>query len=142
MTVTCPAALNIKGEHFPCDQMKHMAEGSTHHNGWSHSNTEAGAIWTEDNTKGEGMDGYLRLYCQTREMDVPFYKEGSKITEEAAELREAVLSGIKERVMEEAFDVFVTALVACRQFGTTLEEAARLKIAKDKGRGSNDTYAH
>jgi hypothetical protein len=45
---TCPAALNIAGEHFPCDWMEQMAEGSTNHEGWAHSNKDAQAIWTAD----------------------------------------------------------------------------------------------
>ena len=44
---TCPAALNIKGEHFPCQQMEHMAPGSEGHDGWAHSNRDAEAIWHE-----------------------------------------------------------------------------------------------
>jgi len=44
---TCPAALNIKGQHFPCDWMDQMAEGSEGHAGWAHSNREAEAIWTD-----------------------------------------------------------------------------------------------
>jgi len=47
-TYTCPAAINIAGEHFPCQQMEHMAEGSKNHDGWAHSNRDAQAIWTED----------------------------------------------------------------------------------------------
>lgn len=43
----CPdkAALNIKGEHFPCDAMHMMAPESDTHQGWPHSNRAAGAIW-------------------------------------------------------------------------------------------------
>ena len=43
----CPdnAMLNIKGESFPCTQMKHMHPDSKNHNGWAHSNDEAEAIW-------------------------------------------------------------------------------------------------
>lgn len=48
----CPAALNIKGEHFPCDWMDQMAPGSIGHVGWAHANREAQAIWTDDITNG------------------------------------------------------------------------------------------
>lgn len=44
----CPAALNIKGEHFPCQQMDQMTEGSVGHDGWAHSNRDAEAIWIDD----------------------------------------------------------------------------------------------
>ncbi len=46
----CPqkAALNIKGEHFPCEQMEQMSTESTSHDGWPHSNKAAEAIWTQD----------------------------------------------------------------------------------------------
>jgi hypothetical protein len=37
----CKAALNIKGEAFPCDQ-------EAPHPGWAHGNKEAGAIWCSD----------------------------------------------------------------------------------------------
>lgn len=45
---TCPAALNIKGEHFPCQQMDQMAAGSEGHAGWAHSNRDAEAIWIDN----------------------------------------------------------------------------------------------
>lgn len=45
---TCPAALIIAGKHFPCQQMDHMAEGSTSHDGWAHSNRDAEALWYSD----------------------------------------------------------------------------------------------
>lgn len=38
---TCPASLNIKGEHFPCDQL-------ANHPGLAHSSRAAEAIWHED----------------------------------------------------------------------------------------------
>lgn len=41
----CPGALIIKGEHFPCQQMDQMVEGSENHDGWAHSNRDAEAIW-------------------------------------------------------------------------------------------------
>lgn len=43
----CPdgAALVIKGEHFPCDQMRHMAPSCDSHDGWAHANSDAEAIW-------------------------------------------------------------------------------------------------
>jgi hypothetical protein len=45
MSKTCTAALNIAGEHFPCQQMEEMVEGSESHDGWAHSNRDAQAIW-------------------------------------------------------------------------------------------------
>lgn len=44
----CPAALNIKGEHYPCETMSMMVEGSENHDGWAHMNREAEAIWSDD----------------------------------------------------------------------------------------------
>lgn len=48
---TCPSALNIKGEHFPCQTLRDMAtlDGSpaTNHDGWAHSNSDAEAIWSD-----------------------------------------------------------------------------------------------
>lgn len=41
----CPAVLNIAGEHYPCQQMEQMVEGSVGHDGWAHSNRDAEAIW-------------------------------------------------------------------------------------------------
>jgi len=55
---TCPAALNIAGEHFPCQQMQHMAEGSTNHDGWAHSNMDAEAIWASDRDPMPGMPAW------------------------------------------------------------------------------------
>lgn len=43
----CIAALNIKGEHFPCQQMEQMVAGSEGHVGWAHSNHDAEAIWSD-----------------------------------------------------------------------------------------------
>lgn len=47
---SCPdgAALNIRGEHFACDAMRHIHEQSDTHDGWPHSNQDAEAIWTPD----------------------------------------------------------------------------------------------
>lgn len=45
----CPSGLMIKGEHYPCDAMDGMAEGSTSHDGWAHSNKKAEAIWGDPN---------------------------------------------------------------------------------------------
>ena len=39
--MTCPAALNIKGEHFCCDL-------PAPHGGLAHSSRDAEAIWHED----------------------------------------------------------------------------------------------
>lgn len=41
----CPAALNIKGEHFPCDWP--VGENGRH-DGWAHANSAAEAIWIDD----------------------------------------------------------------------------------------------
>lgn len=41
----CDAAINIQGEHFPCDWPTD-AEGR--HPGWAHSNRQAQAIWRGD----------------------------------------------------------------------------------------------
>ena len=40
-TATCPDALNIKGEHFPC-------QVDSPHPGLAHSNRDAEAIWSND----------------------------------------------------------------------------------------------
>ena len=40
-TAVCTAALNIKGEHFACDNPQP-------HDGWAHSNRAAEAIWASD----------------------------------------------------------------------------------------------
>lgn len=47
----CPnnSALILKGEHFPCDAMDMMSPESATHEGWSHSNQAAGALWGEQN---------------------------------------------------------------------------------------------
>jgi len=42
---TCPAALNVSGEHFPCDWP--VGEDGEH-KGWAHTNKEAQAVWTSD----------------------------------------------------------------------------------------------
>lgn len=41
----CPAALNIKGEHFPCDWPSNI-DGA--HPGFAHANRDAEAIWADD----------------------------------------------------------------------------------------------
>lgn len=40
---SCPAALNIRGEHFPCDW---PTDTNGQHTGWAHANTAAEAIWS------------------------------------------------------------------------------------------------
>ena len=40
----CPAALNIKGEHFDCDE-------EAPHDGLAHASRSGQAIWTEDRGK-------------------------------------------------------------------------------------------
>lgn len=85
---------------------------------------------------------YLTRYVTTRGIDMPHYNTGSKIIEEAYELQEAVQLKDKTKVMEEAFDVFITALVAAHQFGFSLEEAAEVKINKDRGRGGLHGFKH
>ena len=42
---TCPAVLNIKGEHFACDWPTNE-DGK--HPGFAHANAPAEAIWTDD----------------------------------------------------------------------------------------------
>ena len=54
----CPAALNIAGEHYPCQQMEQMAPGSENHDGWAHSNRDADAIWASDRDPVPGMPAY------------------------------------------------------------------------------------
>ena len=54
----CPAALNIAGEHFPCQQMEHMAPGSVGHDGWPHSNRDAEAIWCSDRDPIPGLPAW------------------------------------------------------------------------------------
>lgn len=48
MKGTCAAALNLAGEHFPCQTMDQMADGSENHDGWAHSNRDAEALWCSD----------------------------------------------------------------------------------------------
>lgn len=55
---TCPAALNIAGEHYPCQQMEQMAPGSLSHDGWAHSNRDAQAIWVSNLDPVPGMPGW------------------------------------------------------------------------------------
>ncbi len=38
----CTAALNIKGEHFPCDW---PTDENGKHRGWAHSNRAVEALW-------------------------------------------------------------------------------------------------
>lgn len=45
LKTSCAAALNIKGEHFPCDW---PTDSDGTHSGWAHANRAAGAIWTDD----------------------------------------------------------------------------------------------
>lgn len=43
----CPngACLIVRGEHYPCTTMSDMHPDSPDHDGWAHSNGEAGAVW-------------------------------------------------------------------------------------------------
>lgn len=44
-TKACPSMLNIRGENFPCDMMRHMHPDCENHDGWAHANSEIEAIW-------------------------------------------------------------------------------------------------
>lgn len=77
----------------------------------------------------------LVQYVSERGIAMPHYTDGSKITEEAAELVEAIQSGDVQAIMEEVADVVITAAVAARQFGFTVEHAIEIKTKKDAGRG-------
>jgi hypothetical protein len=56
----CPdgASLTIKGEHFPCDQMRHMHPDCTDHTGWGHASTAAEAVWGPMPTDAAYQRGY------------------------------------------------------------------------------------
>lgn len=41
----CPAALNLEGEHFPCDW---PTDERGKHSGWAHTNKKAQAQWRGD----------------------------------------------------------------------------------------------
>lgn len=58
MSAECKAALNIKGEHFPCQTMRYMAPGSTSHDGWAHSNRDADAVWVSHRDPIPGMPAW------------------------------------------------------------------------------------
>ena len=92
-----------------------------------------------------GVDAYLLEYVSSRGIAMPFYNDGSKITEEAEELREALRAHLRDpspetlaHLQEEVADVTIVAAVAARQAGFTVEEALRHKIAKDRGRGPKE----
>jgi hypothetical protein len=46
--VPCRGALNIAGEHFPCDW---PTDENGRHDGWAHANKVAQAIWSSDDTR-------------------------------------------------------------------------------------------
>ena len=86
---------------------------------------------------------YLTNYLESRKMPMPVYTDGSKITEEAQELREALKAFLKDasvenrkHLQEEVADVVFTATIAAHRGGFTVEEALSHKIEKDKDRGS------
>lgn len=56
----CPddAALNIMGEHFPCQQMDQMSADSATHDGWAHSNRDAEAIWQGNVVYSQDIENY------------------------------------------------------------------------------------
>lgn len=41
----CPGALNLRGEHFPCDW---PTDPRGRHDGWGHTNKDAQALWRDD----------------------------------------------------------------------------------------------
>lgn len=47
LRVPCRAALNLVGEHFPCDW---PTDENGRHDGWAHANKKAQAIWSSDDT--------------------------------------------------------------------------------------------
>lgn len=88
------------------------------------------------------VEAKLVEYVEARGIPMPFYNSGSKITEEAEELRAALQAFLAEpsaanlaHLQEEVADVALTAAVAARQAGFTVEAALEAKIEKDRGRG-------
>lgn len=94
------------------------------------------------NSTDSYIDEQLLLYVASRGIPMPFYNKGSKIIEEAQELQDALVEHLANpteatlaHVLEEIGDVVITAAVAARQVGVTVEDALAAKIAKDAGRG-------
>jgi NTP pyrophosphatase (non-canonical NTP hydrolase) len=84
----------------------------------------------------------LEEYLQTRGMAMPYYRRGSKITEEAGELVEALQDYLKKpspknlrHFKEEVADVVIVAAIAAQVGNFSVEEALEWKIEKDRGRG-------
>lgn len=97
---------------------------------------------TQQHSEASHIRAKLEEYVLSRGIPMPVYYNGSKITEEAGELREALqahLSAPSEATLahlkEEVADVTIVAAVAAYQFFFTVEEALEAKIAKDKARG-------
>jgi hypothetical protein len=44
----CAAALNLKGQHYPCDW---PSDDDGKHDGWAHANSAAGAVWCSPTDK-------------------------------------------------------------------------------------------
>ena len=59
---TCKAALNIAGEHYPCDW---PTDANGRHDGWAHTNKAAEAIWASDRDPVPGMPGWETFAATT-----------------------------------------------------------------------------
>jgi NTP pyrophosphatase (non-canonical NTP hydrolase) len=81
------------------------------------------------------IDALRREYLAARGMAAPVITTGRKAIEEAEELVEAIASGDTEAILCEVADLALVAAAAADKYGSTVEDAIRLKIAKDTGRG-------
>lgn len=81
----------------------------------------------------------LREYLSSRGIAMPEGRNARKVAEEAIELVEACSRDEPslDEVMHELADVIFAATVVAEQFGFTVEDAMRSKIAHDAGRDSN-----
>lgn len=100
------------------------------------------AAVSQGNSSPSPIHAKLVEYVSSRGIPMPVYHDGSKITEEAGELRDALRAHLAQpsastlaHLQEEVADVTIVAAVAAQQFDFTVEAALTAKIAKDSGRG-------
>lgn len=138
---------------FTVAEEQNVAQGLRLHNGEDESTLvvpwvyftaapTAGTAVAQQQSTSSPILTALHHYVSNRGIPMPFYTNGSKITEEGQELREALLGFLKnpssanvQALQEEVADVIFTAAIAARQGNFTPEEAMARKIAKDTGRG-------
>lgn len=81
------------------------------------------------------IEALMRRYFDRRATAIPVITTGLKAVEEANELVEALVSGDRDRIIQETADLVIVCAVVALQYGFTVEDAIVIKGTFDLNRG-------